>query len=284
MTHTLAPMTPRRRSEIRDLLVGEVARDTAPDGDARRQTPAALPGRARSRPLVACALAAAAVAIAVSADVRNPTPSYASWEATPATAPGAAVTNEQIQEWASQCSDLGVGGIGIEGVPTRAAAAKREVLVDRRGDFTFCVDVALGSGTAQDPLVALAGIRADLGPEVEDSLNTMWGTVYDEPLAEPRGGDVLVLGGDTADPPAAPEDDTATYLKAYQLYGLAGPDVDKVAIRLSTGTVVTATLQDGVWGAWWPADEGAASGSRLEVLSGSQTELVDPASVSLPSE
>lgn len=286
MTKTLSPMTPRRRSEIRDMLVDQVARDTA-GAPATTVGPGWLApaGRPRLRPLAAgAAVLAATAGVFVASAVRNPTPSYASWEAVPATAPGAAPTDKQIAQWASECSDLGVGGIGIQGRPARKAdAAQRDVLVDRRGDFTFCVDVALGAGTTQDPLIALAGIRAD-GTEADDTLNTMWGTVYDEAVAKPQDGDVLVLGGDMVDPRPATEPDTVSDLEVYQLFGLAGPDVDSVKILLSNNTSVTATVRNGLWGAWWPADKGAASGARLHVQSGADSRLVDPRKVALSLE
>lgn len=43
--------------------------------------------------------------------------------------------------------------------PRKRAAALREVLVDRRGDFTYCLDISVGSGTASDQLIAPSGIR-----------------------------------------------------------------------------------------------------------------------------
>ena len=71
---------------------------------------------------------------------------------------------------------------------------------------------------------------------------------------------------------------------AYQLYGLVGPDVDAVKIVLSNGTIVTATVHNGLWGAWWPAAKGAASGTKLEVLTGTESTLIDPKTATLPRE
>ena len=103
------------------------------------------------------------------------------WTAVPQAAPPLTAPDEEIEEWASKCSDLGVGGVGIEGVPARReAAARREVLVDRRGGFTYCVDVSIGSGTEADPLIALSGLKSD-------DLNSMWSTVSDKPLRRAAG-------------------------------------------------------------------------------------------------
>jgi hypothetical protein len=281
MTTTLSPMSPQRRAEIRSMLVDQVATETA-SARTTAQGRAARPGSSRLRPLAAgVAVSAASAALFLGSDLGHPTPSYASWEPVPVTAPGAAVTDEEIEEWASQCSDLGVGGVGIEGIPAdTAAAASRDVLVDRRGDFTFCVDVDLGSGTEQDPLIAFSGIRAD-GTDADDGLNTMSGTVYDESFSKPQDGDVLVLGGDMADPQPATEPDSVSYLRAYQMFGLAGPDVDSVEILLSNGTSVTATVNNGLWGAWWPAEKGAASGTQLREVSGDSSRVLDPNKVAL---
>jgi hypothetical protein len=291
MTTLSSSMTSQRRAEIRELLTEQVARDTATveAANIRLRRPA-LRWQPRLRPLAAGAVVmAAAAAVFVATDVRNPPASFATWTAVPATAPGAPVSDDQIHQWASKCSSLGedgfgVGGIGIQGVPAgKAEAARRDVLVDRRGIFTYCVDVALGSGTAQDPLVALSGISADTGPDPDDVLSTAAGTVYDKPVRLPHGHDILVLGGDREDPFPATEDEdpTITYLRAYQLYGLAGPDVDSVKIVLANGRVVTATLQRGLWGAWWPAEEGTPSGARLQITSGTHSTLVNPRKVAL---
>src|SRR5690349_9073139 len=88
-------------------------------------------------------------------------PSYASWTAVPATAPGGTASDEDIATWASACTDLGVGGIGIQRVGARREdAATRTPLVDRRGGFTYCVEIDPGAGTRTDPFIAFSGIRA----------------------------------------------------------------------------------------------------------------------------
>ncbi|WP_134764653.1 hypothetical protein [Nocardioides sp. 1609] len=269
MTTTLTPMDPRRHAAVRDLLVAEAGR-------------AHPPRRSPSRVALAGGLVAATAVTAVVLVVADPgpSPSYASWTAVPETAPGRHPADGDLAAWSSQCSDLGVGGVSIEGVPPRVEeATARTPLVDRRGDFTFCVDVARGSGTEDDPLVALAGIRADDGPLEE--LNTMWARVEDQPFTPPAADEVLVLTGDVDTPPPPPEEDDVRMLEAYQLAGLAGPDVDSVVVVLANGLRVVATVQDGVWGAWWPAQEGAPGDSRLEVGADGAVHTVVTAAVGL---
>ncbi len=152
-------------------------------------------------------------------------------------------------------------------------------MVDRRGSYTYCVDVSPGTATESDPLMSISGLRAEAGPE--EGTSRSWSTVFDRPYTRPSGADVLVLGGDleASDEPAEPG---VIYLRAYQLFGMAGDDVSGVDIVLANGLRVTATVQDGIWGAWWPMDEGDPTDARLEVRSGDRTAVVDPASVRLP--
>jgi hypothetical protein len=222
---------------------------------------------------VTMAAAAVAAVVMVTADPAAP-PSYASWTAVPATAPGGTVNEEDIEVWASVCTDLGVGGIGVEGVGARRQDIPwRTALVDRRGDFTYCVDIALGSGTRSDPFIALSGIRAH-------GLNRMWANTTDRPIRPPTGGEVVVVGGD-AQPEPEPEPGV-TSLRAYQLYGMAGPDVTGVDIVLGNGLRITATLQHGIWGAWWPAERGEPTGSRIEIQTVTGTRSAPTDSLRMP--
>jgi hypothetical protein len=263
MSPTLTPMSAERQQAIRALLVAEAGRTSAP------------PQAFVRRPLVRrTAYGLLATAAAVSATVLatgdpSAPPDYGSWTAMPETGPGLAPPpGEDLALWASQCTDLTGGGVAIGGVtPEPAAAAGREVLVDRRGDYTFCLDLSPGTGTETDPLVALAGIRSD-----GDSVQQTWGTVYDRPLMLPAGGDVLLLGGPSQmQPPSAVE----------SAFGAAGGDVIGVLLRLTDGTRITATVQSGLWAAWWPTTVSTAGLAELVVTSGSGERIVDPGSVSL---
>lgn len=257
-------LAPERHADIRALLVARAAAE-----------PAVHPARpATRRAGLAVALTASAVAgTAVMLLAAQPDPPAGSggWTAVPQAGPPLTASDDDIEHWASRCSDLGVGGVGIEGVPARREAAdRREVLVDRRGGFTFCVDVSIGTGTATDPLIALAGIK-----EGDDGLNAMAATVSDKPFTLPGPADVLVLGGTLETPPSGG-------LEAYQLYGLSGPAVTGVDLVLPGGLRVTASLRGGIWGAWWPADRARPEGCRIEVHTAAGTTTVDPAAVRLP--
>jgi hypothetical protein len=193
----------------------------------------------------------------------------------PSTAPGGDASDGDLKQWASQCSDLGVGGVAIEGVGRRErAAASRRVLVDRRGNFTYCVDISAGSGTASDPLIALSGIR-------DGELQGSWVTTTDRPFQSPRGSDALVLGGDLRTPPPEPNEPGVISLKAFQAYGLAGPDVTGIAVTLTNGLRVTATLDHGIWGLWWPQDRGDPTGSLLEIQTATGSRTIPASSVQL---
>jgi hypothetical protein len=264
MTELRSRLEPDRQADIRRMLVAQATPATVVPRDRRL----ALAGA-----LAAVVVAVAAVVLAV---FPHPSPpNYAAWTAVPQGAPPLTAPDKDIELWASKCSDLGVGGVGVQGVPARPkAAARRDVLVDRRGGFTYCVDVSIGSGTSADPLIALSGLKAD----GRDGLNSMAATVFDKPFAKPRGGSVLVLGGDIETPPKGGPGG----IRAFQLYGLSGPAVTGVDVQLVNGLRVTATLRKGVWGVWWPSDRGDPTGSRLEVSTATGVTTVDPRTVRLP--
>ncbi|WP_435741384.1 hypothetical protein [Nocardioides sp. SYSU DS0663] len=267
---TLSPLPPHRHAAIRRMLVEHVTADV----DAAPQ--AARISRRVGWSLAGASTVAAATAVgAVVLVATDPTapPSYASWTAVPETAPGATVTDEDAREWASRCTDLGVGGLTLPSYVDRPGPG--DVLVDRRGDFTYCVDIHLGAGTGTHPLVALSGVRADGGPE----LTHMSATVFDQPYEVPTGGEVLSLNQpmDTPDEP----DQHVLSLDVHHLMGLAGPEVRAVDIVLSNGLRITTTLDDGRWAAWWPDDRGPASGAVLEVRTATSTRIVTPAEVDI---
>jgi hypothetical protein len=256
-------LDPGRAADLRAMLVAQA-------------TPVATSARNR-RLVLAGGLAAAVVAIGAVVVAVYPdrtTPSWSAWTAVPQAGPPLSAPPRDIDEWASKCTDLGVGGVGIEGVPAdRKAAAGREVIVDRRGGFTYCVDVALGHGTARDPLVALSGLKEG-GP---DGLNGMEATVYDKPFDPPRAGDVLVLGGTEETAPAnSPEG-----IQAFQMYGLSGPAVTSIDLVLANGLAVTASLRHGIWGLWWPSDRGGPAGYKLRVHTAAGVTVLDPSVVRL---
>jgi hypothetical protein len=264
MTDLRSSLEPQRRADIRRMLVERATPETV----VTRNRRLALAGA-----LAAAVVATGAVVLAVLPDPASP--NYAAWTAVPQGAPPLTAPDKDIERWASKCSDLGVGGVGVQGVPARPkAAARRDVLVDRRGGFTYCVDVSMGSGTSADPLIALSGLKTD----GRGGLNSMVATVFDKPFVKPQDGSVLVLGGDIETPPPGGTGE----IHAFQLYGLSGPAVSGVDLLLMNGLRVTATLRNGVWGVWWPSDRGDPTGSRLEVRTDSGVTTVDPRTVQLP--
>lgn len=292
----LSSTLPRNHdAALRALLVDQVTRDTAtpeltrrapaPTGSLPLHPLAGIPHRRPTRRiLIGVAAAAAVVTTSAVMLLNDPTApaAYAAWTAVPATAPGKVVSSDTMEQWASTCSDLGVGGLTVGGVPARPEAAKtRDVLIDRRGSYTYCLDVSPGTATETNPLMSISGLKADAGPE--QGTTRSWSTVFSDPYTLPTGADVLVLGGDERPSTDVTEPDVIT-LRAYQLYGMAGPDVTGVDIVLTNGLRITATVHDGIWGAWWPMDKGDPTGNRLEVHTGAQTRVVDPRTVELPWE
>ncbi|MGY2065194.1 hypothetical protein [Blastococcus sp. SYSU DS0619] len=262
MSQTLTPMSPDRHQAVRTLLVTEAGRASEPVALGRR------PVVRRTGWAVLATAAAVTGTVLLTGDPTAPA-GYGSWTAMPETGPGLPrPAGGDVEMWASQCTDLVGGGVAIEGVaPDPDAAARRAVLIDRRGDFTYCLDLAPGSGTDTDPLVALAGITSDA-----DSVSQTWGTVYDRPVTLPAGEDVLLLGGPSQVQPPSAVDST---------FGAAGPDVTGVDLQLADGTRITATVQSGLWAAWWPSTVSTAELTRLVVTTDAGQRVVDPEQVSL---
>ena len=88
----------------------------------------------------------------------------------------------------------------------------------------------------------------------------------------PTGADVLVLGSVEGE---------GLQGAVVAAYGMAGPDVTGVDLGLADGTRVTATVQAGRWGAWWPTTVSTAELSRLVVTTDTGQRVVDPEQVSL---
>ncbi|HSX66917.1 hypothetical protein [Nocardioides sp.] len=265
MSTNLKPMSQQRHDAIRTMLVDHV------DTESIRR-PAPRPAASWRRPTLIGVAAASVVtaAVATTLVVADPSapPSYASWTA----APDSSVDDEEARtEWRSRCTDLGTGGIGFVGVPV-PDWTPRDVLVDRRGDFVFCVDIALGSGTEEEPFIGLAGIRADEG---SDALNTMHGVVHDRPVERPSTEEVLVVGMSEVEPDPDP---SIRQLSVAQVYGLVGSAVTGVDVHLANGTTVTASVANGIFGAWWPTEEGAIDGATLTVHIGDREVTVAPTS------
>ncbi|GAB3272429.1 hypothetical protein GCM10027586_21350 [Kineococcus gypseus] len=204
--------------------------------------------------------------------------SYASWSAVPAsastTAQAARQSEDDIATQASKCTELTGASVGVGGVSARPEdAAARSVLVDRRGDWTYCVDITKGSGTADDPLIVLYGLNGAAG-------GGGGATVWDKPYTWPTGTDVNVLGGS----PYAVADEDPVRVN-YSLVGSLGPQVSGVDINLADGTRITTTVHQDFWAAWWPGRVSTARVSTLSVHTADGTSYeVDPRTIQLPWE
>lgn len=273
-----SPMSPARHQSVRELLIREAGGQ--PDQQPRR--------RHRSRLLVVTTTAAmSAVVLAAGVTLflalqRTPMPT-GPWSAVPVNAAGpVTMSSDDEAAWGTQCDSFSVGSIVLGGVdddPDRAAA--RRILVDVRGGYTFCVDIAPGDGTAADPMVAFAGLRGPAAAEsASDEAGTgwggqaMWGSSSDHEVLSPPADDSLVMFGD---PNHRWPDGEVNPVKVA--YGPVGVDVRAVRLRLSDGTEVTATVANGLWGAWWPSWESAAGVAELVVTTTSGTRVIDPATV-----
>lgn len=284
MSRMSSPMNARRSEHIRAELVARAARD-APPGEWAGGRRGAMWGRPVARRAGLGLAATAAVAVAASAMVgADPTarPGYADWVAVPQAAPSAAAV-DMVKEWDAHCGEL--APVTTRSHPGRPEPGPgRKVLVDRRGEHAYCVELRGTDGPDPGRLVATLGLI---------STQTDGSTGYavipsDDPARAVGGGDVVVFFGDRRRlPPLADalrrspqvqlEDPPADVPPFYQLVGLAGPEVTGVEIVLANGLRVTATLRDGVWGAWWPADKGEPGDSRIEVrtAAGSKTVVTD---------
>jgi len=269
MNAILSPLPPERRAAIRAMLVSAAAGDVPEPVEGAAPAPRWSSRRRRYAVALGVVTAVTTTAVTVAALAGDPAakPAFAGWTAVPQTASAVAPSNRDMVDWQSQCRKLTGARVEIEGVRPRRDAGRRPILVDRRGEYTFCVDVVAGSGTAVDPLVVLAGIK---GGDIQQT----WATVFDRPVRPPTASDVLILGGDGGTGPQPPTMSAS--------YGLAGGEVQGVDIVLAGGTRVTATVRDGRWAAWWPATVDDPRMSRLLVRTAAGIRSVDPATVQLP--
>ncbi|MCO8276553.1 hypothetical protein M1L60_38845 [Actinoplanes sp. TRM 88003] len=60
------------------------------------------------------------------------------------------------------------------------------------------------------------------------------------------------------------------------MYGLSGPAVTGVDLLLTNGLRITASLRNGIWGAWWPSDRGDPTGCKLEVRTATGVTTINP--------
>ncbi|MBS2965872.1 hypothetical protein KGA66_22680 [Actinocrinis puniceicyclus] len=106
-----------------------------------------------------------------------------------------------------------------------------QTLVEQRGRVAFIV---FANGKVFGDCMLLDG-RGDGGAIGND-------------VPQPSGADVVSNGGGAS----YTFDATGARVDIVSLAGRAGPEVSSVLIHRADGVVVTATVHDGLWAAWWP--------------------------------
>lgn len=188
-----------------------------------------------------------------------------------------------MRSWASECTRPGFGGTHGPATAGSASTAHQTVLVDRRGAFTFCVDVTYRGADDRVAFSSTIALRADAGPAAGPAAGRtmIWINVLSHPVEPPAADRILVLNGDLTAPPTP--DPTRTHPPIQpdvdQVSGLAGSGVTGVDLVLRNGVRVTATVSKGLWGAWFPRDRGDLVGSHLEIHTDAGTTQADTASL-----
>lgn len=213
------------------------------------------PRRRRGAVRLALVGAAAAVAAVVAVALPSPTDSaaFAGWTAVPAE-----LNADELAAAGRECLDLRTSLHGDPPDSPRNLDDARPVLTDRRGDTSFTVlasDAGLQSCLI-GPHVSTSSIvtSSGTGDAVTGSATSGQGTAEDDSLS------VGIIGDDTA-----PDADEATFVSGgTQGYGSSDPwssavgrvgdDVASVEVVLADGTTVVASVNEGVWAAWWPED------------------------------
>ena len=222
-----------------------------PPGDAT--SPEYAGGRAtrtprRSRWITrALPIAAAAAALAVfSPNLYNDDSAFASWTAQPA-----APAVDDLTEAGQLCSQFWIDAGYDDPLPDLEVA-----LAEQRGDWTYTVmttsddqyvdcmmqlDRGLLGNLLGAPFYRGAGGLADLPPQAPD----------------PEQIEAVMYGG-TGD-----NSDVAV----LAVSGRAGAEVASVVAHTPTTGDVQATVQDGFWAAWWPAELDRVAGPEMDGLS-----------------
>lgn len=201
--------------------------------------------------LVGVAAAAAAV-VAVALPSPGDPAAFAGWTAVPAE-----LSADELAAAGQQCLDLRThqGGDGPDA--PRNLDDARAVLTDRRGDTSFTV------------LASDAGLQSCLiGPAVSSSTIVTSSGRGDAVMGsgsadQEQGGESIAIGIVGDDSPPRP--DAATFVSGgTQDYGSSAPwssaigrvgdEVASVEVLLTDGTAVVASVNEGVWAAWWPTD------------------------------
>lgn len=225
----------------------------APSRPGTRPAPhrghAVHPSRRPRRAGYLLAAAAAVMAVGVGLSAVPPGPAYAGWVAmpAPASAPIARDAEQRCQElWSGV--DLATLAAEAEASSDGYAdpATMRGVLTERRGPWTFTI-LRGEDGQLGDCLFNRTGLFGNssgggsmsMAPRTADPA----GTDVDQALLGALGPSRRTLG-----PLRWGGDSSMVYT-----YGRAGEDVAGLTVHTAEHGPVQASVQNGIWAAWWPS-------------------------------
>lgn len=227
-------LTPAQRAHADAVLERILAADpSAAIGDERTWSPGPRPWWRRRLVLLPTAAAALAAGFVFAPGLGGAAPAYASWTATPT-----AAADSDVAQVTAACRDrlaeLGRSG-GNAAVVDPAGA--RVLVAERRGDWVAVLFRGEGpSGQMSASCIARDPVGSDAAPQ-----DVQLGVAGSGGQATTPGPGTLLEGSisQLGDPPLSFTD------------GAVGPDV--VGVRIHAGDkVVTATVKDGRYVAWWP--------------------------------
>lgn len=218
----------------------------------RVEEPAGARGKGRARRSRRALVAAAVVVLAGGLAVPVvTTPAYAGWQQTPQ-AVDAAGTEAAAHACRAFWSRAGVRGApGADGFPD--AGQLRAVVSEKRGPFTFTV-MRGPQGQFADCLLQTSWWRELVSAGDSGSGGGSMTPVPPVPDPAPDGIDTAMLGA------VGPSQRTAFGLRLpgdsrarSYAYGRAGAQVVTVVLHTRAQGDLTASVQNGLWAAWWPS-------------------------------
>lgn len=250
----LTDLRPDRTIDPDGLDTARALLDARIASDAPSNVTELAPRRRTGAVRVGLVGAAAAAVAAVALALPNPTDpaAFAGWTAVPTT-----LDQPDIDAAGKACLALREEVAADEDSPVATLTAPKTVVADRRGETTFTV------------LVSDEGVQSCLiGPDIETT-SLMTGEGGTTHVGPPEGVSGTVFGLAEGRDSAPPSADAATYSAGavhgsdtgqpwgYGI-GRVGADVVAVEVTLGNGDTVTATVDEGVWAAWWPTSTLAA--------------------------
>ncbi|MFE6968341.1 hypothetical protein [Isoptericola sp. NPDC057653] len=217
---------------------------------------AAVRIRRSPRPAVlAGAAAAAVVAVAGVATVWWPgaTSAFASWTAVPTT-----LTAAETAERAASCDTHARTIVTGDDGPRVDQIAISPVLAEQRGEYTYVLLVGAGA-TGECLVTSQASGATDVvaGESVPAQLPAAPGP---RELTTLQSGTASWSAGDTGDGALT------------SAFGRVGSDVESVALVLTSGERVEATVEDGWWAVWAPGEASLRSTAELTFTDGARAE------------